>query len=123
MGHGCFLLCTLGLACAERKRPVEAEELLSRAVAGNPQLVEAWTNRAAVRFERGDTAGALADLDRAVALSSEPVPRYNRGMALVRLARWDEAAHDFAETLARPGLDRALRRDVRVELARVRKNC
>ena len=115
------LLCTLGLACAERKRPVEAEELLSQAVAGNPQLVEAWTNRAAVRFERGDTAGALADLDRAVALSSEPVPRYNRALALARLNRWDEAARDLAEALARPGLDRALRRDMRAELTRARK--
>lgn len=115
------LLCTLGLACAEAERPAEAENLLSRALAGNPGLVEAWTNRAAVRFERGDAAGALADLDRAVALSPEPVPRYNRGLALGRLARWDEAAADFADALTRPGLDRALRRDLRTELARARR--
>ncbi|MEU8191394.1 tetratricopeptide repeat protein, partial [Micromonospora carbonacea] len=85
-------------------------------------LVEAWTNRAAVRFDRGDVAAAVADLDRAVALAaSAPVPRYNRGTALLRLGRWDEAARDFAHALAQPGLDRALRRDLRAELARCRR--
>ena len=115
------LLCTLGLVRAERGRPAEADELFTSALSGDPELVEAWTNRAAVRFERGDVAAALADLDRAVALSAAPVPRYNRGTALARLGRWDEAARDFTEALAQPGLDRALRRDLRAELARCRR--
>ncbi|WP_222434135.1 tetratricopeptide repeat protein [Micromonospora sp. CNZ296] len=115
------LLCTLGLVLAERGRPAEADELLTRALNGDPELVEAWTNRAAARFERGDVAAALADLDRAVALSEAPVPRYNRGTALARLGRWDEAARDFAQALAQPGLDRALRRDLRTELTRCRR--
>ncbi|MEU4438133.1 tetratricopeptide repeat protein [Micromonospora chalcea] len=115
------LLCTLGLVLAERGRPAEADELLTRALSGDPELVEAWTNRAAARFERGDVAAALADLNRAVALSEAPVPRYNRGTALTRLGRWDEAARDFAHALAQPGLDRALRRDLRAELARCRR--
>ncbi|MBQ1069624.1 hypothetical protein KBX39_23010, partial [Micromonospora sp. D75] len=59
--------------------------------------------------------------NRAVALSEAPVPRYNRGTALTRLGRWDEAARDFAHALAQPGLDRALRRDLRAELARCRR--
>ncbi len=103
--HEPALLCTLGLVLAERGRPAEADELLTRALSGDPELVEAWTNRAAARFERGDVAAALADLDRAVALSEAPVPRYNRGTALARLGRWDEAARDFARGArpARPG--------------------
>ncbi|MGW1060749.1 tetratricopeptide repeat protein [Micromonospora rubida] len=112
------LLCTLGLIRSERGGLAEADELLTRALAGDPELVEAWTNRAAVRFERGDVAAAVADLDRAVALSAAPVPRYNRGTALMRLRRWDEAAQDFTHALAQPGLDRALRRDLRAELDR-----
>ncbi|NBE84052.1 tetratricopeptide repeat protein [Micromonospora rubida] len=112
------LLCTLGLIRSERGGLAEADELLTRALAGDPKLVEAWTNRAAVRFERGDVAAAVADLDRAVALSAAPVPRYNRGTALMRLQRWDEAVQDFTHALAQPGLDRALRRDLRAELDR-----
>ncbi|WP_229402239.1 tetratricopeptide repeat protein [Micromonospora okii] len=115
------LLCTLGLVLAERGRLAEADELFTRALAGDPKLVEAWTNRAAVRFDRDDVAAAVADLDRAVALSPDPVPRYNRGTALLRLGRWDDAARDFADALARPDLDRALRRDLRAELRRARR--
>ncbi|MEH1014807.1 tetratricopeptide repeat protein [Micromonospora sp. CPCC 206060] len=115
------LLCTLGLIRSERGSLAEAEDLLTRALAGDPELVEAWTNRAAVRFERGDVAAAVADLDRAVALSAAPVPRYNRGTALMRLGRWEDAARDFTHALAQPGLDRALRRDLRTELARCRR--
>ncbi|MEU2613496.1 tetratricopeptide repeat protein [Micromonospora sp. NPDC007271] len=115
------LLCTLGLIRSERGSLAEADELLTRALAGEPGLVEAWTNRAAVRFDRGDVAAAVADLDRAVALSAAPVPRYNRGTALMRLGRWDEAARDFTAALAQPGLDRALRRDLRAELSRCRR--
>ncbi|MFF4989486.1 tetratricopeptide repeat protein [Streptosporangium saharense] len=115
------LLCTLGLVRSERGGLAEADELLTRALAGDPKLVEAWTNRAAVRFDRGEVAAAVADLDRAVALSEAPVPRYNRGKALVRLGRTEEAARDFAHALTQPGLDRALRRDLRAELARCRR--
>ncbi|MEU3456770.1 tetratricopeptide repeat protein [Micromonospora sp. NPDC006766] len=115
------LLCTLGLVRSERGSLAEAEDLLTRALAGDPKLVEAWTNRAAVRFDRGDVAAAVTDLDHAVALSAAPVPRYNRGTALMRLGRWDEAARDFDHALAQPGLDRALRRDLRAELARCRR--
>ncbi|HEY0700476.1 MAG TPA: tetratricopeptide repeat protein, partial [Micromonospora sp.] len=115
------LLCTLGLIRSERGGPAEADELFTRALAGDPELVEAWTNRAAVRFERGDVAAALADLDRAVALSTAPEPRYNRGTALMRLGRWDEAARDFTDALAQPGPDRTLRRELRAELARCRR--
>ncbi|MFI7110143.1 tetratricopeptide repeat protein [Nonomuraea sp. NPDC050227] len=110
------LLCTLGLIRSERGEP--AEDLFTQALEGDETLVEAWTNRAAVRFERGEVTAAVADLDRAVALSPAPEPRYNRGTALARLGRWEEAARDFTDALAQPGLDRALRRDLRAELDR-----
>ncbi|MFI7465333.1 tetratricopeptide repeat protein [Nonomuraea sp. NPDC049646] len=113
------LLCTLGLIRSERGEP--AEDLFTQALEGDETLVEAWTNRAAVRFERGEVTAAVADLDRAVALSPAPEPRYNRGTALARLGRWEEAARDFTDALAQPGLDRALRRDLRAELARCRR--
>ncbi|MDF5753094.1 tetratricopeptide repeat protein [Spongiactinospora sp. TRM90649] len=65
--HDPALLCTLGLIRSERGALAEADELLTRALAGDPELVEAWTNRAAVRFDRDDVPAALAHptLDRA----------------------------------------------------------
>ncbi|QDY08286.1 tetratricopeptide repeat protein [Micromonospora sp. HM134] len=116
------LLCTLGLVHLERGGSAEAEALFSRALTGDPELVEAWTNRATVRFDRGEVDAAVTDLDRAVALSTAPVPRYNRGTALARLGRWDAAARDFAAALAAPDLDRSLRRELRAELARCRRH-
>ncbi|MFI6815688.1 tetratricopeptide repeat protein [Nonomuraea sp. NPDC050328] len=113
------LLCTLGLVRSERGEP--AEELFTQALEGDPTLVEAWTNRAAVRFERGEVSAAVADLDRAVALSPAPEPRFNRGTALARLGRWEEAVRDFTDALAQPGLDRTLRREIRAELERCRR--
>ncbi|MEU6074035.1 tetratricopeptide repeat protein [Micromonospora sp. NPDC047074] len=115
------LLCTLGLIRSERGSLAEADRLFSQALAGDPELVEAWTNRAAIRFEHGDVPAALADLDQAVALSAAPVPRYNRGTALMRLGRWEEAARDFTDALTQPDVDRSLRRDLQAELARCRR--
>ncbi|WP_239085654.1 tetratricopeptide repeat protein [Catellatospora methionotrophica] len=115
------LLCTLGLVRSEHGDLAGADALLTLAVTRAPELVEAWTNRAAVRFEQGDVTAALADLDRAVALSQAPVPLYNRGAALARLGRWDEAVQDLTVALAQPELDRSLRRDLRAELTRCRR--
>nr|BFE56296.1 hypothetical protein GCM10020063_008220 [Dactylosporangium thailandense] len=114
------LLCTLGLIRSERGALDEADELLTRALDADPGLAEAWTNRAAVRFERGDAAAAVADLDRAVVLSTAAEPRYNRATALMRLERWGEAAEDLTAALAVPGLDAKLRRDLRAGLNRCR---
>ncbi|MFC4136149.1 tetratricopeptide repeat protein [Hamadaea flava] len=116
--HEPALLCTLGLIRSERGALDEADDLLTQALDADPDLAEAWTNRAAVRFERGDAAAAVADLDRAVALSAAVEPRYNRATALMRLERWDEAAADLTVALAMPGLDARLRRDLRSGLNR-----
>ncbi|NUO59950.1 MAG: tetratricopeptide repeat protein [Hamadaea sp.] len=114
------LLCTLGLIRSERGALEEADDLLTRALDADPGLAEAWTNRAAVRFERGDAAAAVADLDRAVALSPAAEPRFNRATALMRLERWDEAAADLTAALGVPGLPAGLRREVRAGLNRCR---
>ncbi|GAA1538679.1 hypothetical protein GCM10009827_067320 [Dactylosporangium maewongense] len=114
------LLCTLGLIRSERGALDEADDLLTRALDAAPGLAEAWTNRAAVRFERGDAAAAVADLDRAVVLSTAAEPRFNRATALMRLERWGEAADDLTAALSVPGLDAKLRRDLRAGLNRCR---
>lgn len=46
-------------------------EQLDRAIALNPGYREAYEQRARLRMESGDIAGAAADIDEAVALSPE----------------------------------------------------
>ncbi|MFJ6623194.1 tetratricopeptide repeat protein [Kitasatospora sp. NPDC091335] len=114
------LLCVLGLVESERGRLAEAEALLTRAVEGAPDLPTAWANRAAVRFERDDVPGAVADLDRAIALDPDPVALFNRGLAHRRLGDPAAAAEDFTRALAAdPGPDPELR----AELLRERASC
>ncbi|MGY0237132.1 tetratricopeptide repeat protein, partial [Longispora urticae] len=100
-----LLLCTLGLVVSERGDLAGADRLLSRALEHDPDLVAAWTNRAAVRFEAGGLDAAAEDLDRAVGLTDDPVVRYNRGLALQGLRRWADAMADFAAVLADPRVD------------------
>ncbi|MFC8723367.1 tetratricopeptide repeat protein [Kitasatospora sp. NPDC057198] len=112
------LLCVLGLVEAEHGRLPEAEALLSRAVERAPDLTAAWANRAAVRFERDDVLGAVADLDRAIALDPDPLALYNRGLAHRRLGDPAAAVEDFTRALAAdPGPDPELRAEILRERA------
>ncbi|MEV6520505.1 tetratricopeptide repeat protein [Longispora sp. NPDC051575] len=115
-----LLLCTLGLVVSERGDLAGAERLLSRALEHDPDLVAAWTNRAAVRFEAGELDAAAGDLDRAVGLTDDPVVRYNRGLALQGLRRWAEAEADFAAVLADPRVDGDFGAEAREQLAACR---
>ena len=51
------------------KKYERADSTLGRLIAGNPRFYEAVTARAQLRFENGDTVGALADIDRSLAIS------------------------------------------------------
>lgn len=51
------------------KRYEAADSTLSRLIASNPKFYEAVTARAQLRMERGDTTGALADIDRSIELN------------------------------------------------------
>jgi tetratricopeptide (TPR) repeat protein len=75
-----------------------------RAVEFDPSA-ETLNNRGRVHYERGQFAQALADYDRALAIDGKFVVALgNRGWALLRLGRRDEAERDFRAALAlRPG--------------------
>jgi tetratricopeptide (TPR) repeat protein len=76
-----------------------AGQFLDRALKAAPRDVEALRERADVALRKGSFAEALALLDRALALDPyEFGIRYNRGLALRRLGRAEEAEKDFAES-------------------------
>jgi tetratricopeptide (TPR) repeat protein len=59
-----------------------------------------FINRAIVRGARGDLDGALADLDRATALTPDAAAAHiNRGEIYVRQERWSDAAAAFSRSL------------------------
>ena len=71
-------------------------------------LAEAWATRAAVAFELGDPAGAVADLTRAIELAPDPAVLFNRAVAHQTLQRWELAEADFTAVLeADPAEDEA----------------
>lgn len=72
------------------------------AVQGNPQHANALNSRAAVKFLRGDFAGAERDYDASYAVSPEMTGSlFGRGAARVRLGRREEGHADVAAASAR----------------------
>jgi serine/threonine-protein kinase len=80
----------------------EAGRAVERALALDPDLAEAWSTRAQVRFfARGDLEGALADVDRAVALDpTSGHAHYTRGALLIAADRPDAALAALDRSLA-----------------------
>ncbi|HTS21166.1 MAG TPA: tetratricopeptide repeat protein [Casimicrobiaceae bacterium] len=91
----------LGVIRARQEAFDEADRLLSRARAIDPQSAEACSNHGNVQRALGRSADALASFDRALVIR----PRYvdalnNRGGALRDLQRFDEAIESFDRALA-----------------------
>jgi tetratricopeptide (TPR) repeat protein len=92
--------CLRGLAAMEARDFVSAVREFSLAIEADPDLSDAWANRATIHYRQGDTEAALGDLDRALALREDGEVFYNRGRVLESLQRWAEAAADFRRALA-----------------------
>ncbi len=92
--------CLRGLIALEARDSAAAEQEFSRAIAVDPDLSDAWANRATIRFRRGESEAALRDLDRAVALRKDGEVFYNRGRIFESLQLWAEAAADYRQALA-----------------------
>ncbi|MEV0588450.1 tetratricopeptide repeat protein [Nonomuraea sp. NPDC050310] len=89
-----YLLAVLGQVETAAGRFEAARAAFDQAIAGAPELAAAWGNRAVLRFEQGDAAGAVADLDRAIALAPAPDLHANRAVALRALGRVKAAEVD-----------------------------
>jgi tetratricopeptide (TPR) repeat protein len=79
------LLCLRGIAEAAEGRHDAALGSFATALERQPDLADAWANRALIHFRRGHDEQALDDIDRALALRDDPAIRRNRERILKRL--------------------------------------
>jgi len=83
-------------------RPEEAERLLSRALAVDPNSAVAHSDRGAVLHELGRLDEALASCDRALAIDPDFAKAFaNRGNVLFDLGRYEEALASHDNAIAR----------------------
>ncbi len=97
-------LIGLGYALWYGGSPADAEATFSQALAKNAMAARALAGRGQVRAEMREYAVALADLDHALTyhlqLNDEIDARSARALALVGLARFDEAERELAAARA-----------------------
>ena len=95
-----WILAWLGEALRAAGRPQEAEAALCRALKLDPRYDNAWAWRGTLKLAAGDAAGALADLDRALALRRTARAEHDKARALRALGRVPESL-DALERAAR----------------------
>ena len=84
-------------------RLLEAKELCQRLIARGERLADARHLYGLLLLAEGDHAGALAALDSALSVSSNPQILSNRGLALQALGRHAEAVESFQASLRSDG--------------------
>ena len=77
----------------------EAIACYSKIIKLNPQIVEAYVNRAAARESTGDLDLALEDLDSALALRPEFMAYRNRGSVYFKKRDFEQAVRDYTTAL------------------------
>lgn|GEM_PF-223598 len=92
-----WILAWLGEALRAAGRPAEARAALDRALALDPRYDNAWAWRATLRLARGDAAGALSDVERALALRPTSRALHDRARALRALGRIPESLDALAQ--------------------------
>ena len=101
----------LGVALTKQERPLEAVEVLDRAVEVVPGFAEAHDNRGVALKAAGDLDGAVASFDKA--LAAKPgfaTALYNRGNALKDHGHFDRAIESYEEAIRlQPGFAEAHR--------------
>ena len=90
-----------GVAEAEKGQALLALTFYDRAIAADPDHVEAWSNRGNALQLLGQFDAALASYARAIALDPDHAATFaNRGHALLSAERFDDALADFDRALA-----------------------
>lgn len=95
-----YLLFYKGAALTTLEHYAEADSILGKVIADNPKFEDAYTVRARARMVRGDTVGALADIDRSVEISKSNINNYlMRADIHVKQKDWAAAAADMDEVI------------------------
>ena len=76
-----FMIVNMAALLVQTGKMDGALELLNREIAESPKYARAWSNRAVIRYKRGETASAAADVDVALRLD----PSNTQAQNLVRL--------------------------------------
>jgi len=76
-----FMIVNMAALLIQTGKMDGALELLNREIAESPKYARAWSNRAVIRYKRGETASAAADVDVALRLD----PSNTQAQNLVRL--------------------------------------
>ena len=85
-----------GVACHDKNLFSKAIEHYSEAIKSNPQLPEAYHNRAHAKAALGRPKKAIKDFDKAIELRPQFVEAYNdRGSTKIGLGEYKEAIKDF----------------------------
>lgn len=91
-----------GMLALQGGRPVEALELVNRALARLPGFAEAHNTRGSLLRARGRPDDAIGCYRQAIMLApADPLPWNNLGNALHELGRADEALRAYQEAIAR----------------------
>lgn len=78
----------------------QAENLLTQAIDDNPKLPFAYAERAFLRLNNNDLAGALNDYNQAIVLDNqEPDYFVNRGIVLEKMKRYPEAIRNYDQAI------------------------
>jgi tetratricopeptide (TPR) repeat protein len=89
-----------GLELQSRGALSEALAAYDLALKHDPRMLDAYNNRANIKLEMGDGAGALADLTKIIELSDgHPLSYYNRGNLYKDLERSSEAIADYTRAI------------------------
>lgn len=82
------------------KRYDRADSTLTRLISGNPKYYEAVTARAQLKIEKGDTTGALQDIDASLRISkTQEYPYLLKTEILAARENWPEAVETMNEVV------------------------
>jgi tetratricopeptide (TPR) repeat protein len=110
-----------GQELASEKRWLEAERAFRQAAEAAPRAVEPRLELARLYLERQQAATALDEIDQALSLArGEFAPLFLRGIALIQLEKFEEAALELATALDKRPADAGCRRALGMAAFRAR---
>jgi len=93
-----------GIDKVKRMEYEEALEIFDRVIEMNPQIPEAWNNRAVALFRLGRAEEAVESCDRSLAIDAENLEALrNKGFALRSLGRMEDALQAYYIVIQKGG--------------------